>query len=159
MCYILLYVYKLLFAHRYSRKAGMGEKGFLMQSEFTEKGVKFYQPTFLGPDRPQYELEEVLQSEEIASVRIHVERIIHMIRQFHILRGNIPLTMKPLLEQIFTVCAYLTNFQTPFVEISFLVGCVYFVMHVCQMIKMCIDEFCYCNIYYFPKLACIHNIL
>ena len=91
----------------------MGDKGFLMQSEFTEKGVKFYQPTFLGPYRPQYELEEVLQSEEIASVRIHVKRIIHMIRQFHILRGNIPLTMKPLLEQIFTACAYLTNFQTP----------------------------------------------
>ena len=91
----------------------MGDKGFLPQYEFNEKDVKFYQPTFLGTDKPQYDLEDVLKSEEISSVRIHVERIIHMIHQFHILKGNIPLTMKPILEQIFTVCAYLTNFQSP----------------------------------------------
>ena len=107
------YNIKYYYSPRYSKKAGMGDKGFLLQYEFNEKEVKFYQPTFLGTDKPQYELEDVLRSEEISSVRIHVEHIIHMIHQFHILKGSIPLSMKPILEQIFTVCTYLTNFQSP----------------------------------------------
>ena len=94
----------------------MGDKGFLLKAEFQESGILFYQPSFLNCEKPQFDIDEVQWSEVVSKVRVHVERIIQRVRNYHILRGNIPLSLKPLLEQIFTVCAFLTNFQTPIVH-------------------------------------------
>jgi hypothetical protein len=44
---------------------------------------------------------------------IHVERAIQRIKIFHILEGEVKLSMKDVAEQIFTVCAYLVNCQKP----------------------------------------------
>ena len=94
----------------------MGDKGFLIQAEFREKGIAFHVPSFLGSDRPQFSKEELLVSEDISTVRVHVERIIQRIRCYHILDGKLPLSMKPVAEQLFTVCSFLTNFQSPIVK-------------------------------------------
>jgi hypothetical protein len=52
---------------------------------------------------------ETIKSENISKVRIHVERAIQRIKIFHILDGEVKLSMKDVAEQIFTVCAYLVN--------------------------------------------------
>jgi hypothetical protein len=56
------------------------------------------------------------RSENISKVRIHVERAIQRIKTFHILDGGEKLPMKDIAEQIFTICAYLVNLQSPIVK-------------------------------------------
>jgi hypothetical protein len=41
---------------------------------------------------------------------------IQRIKTFHILDGEVKLSMKDIAEQIFTVCAYLMNLQSPIVN-------------------------------------------
>jgi hypothetical protein len=52
----------------------------------------------------------------IAKVRIHVERAIRKLKCFSILRGVIPLTMKPYVTSIAKVCAALVNLQPSIIE-------------------------------------------
>ena len=56
---------------------------------------------------------EVNMSAECSASWMHVERIMQRIKVYHILDGDLRLSMKHIAEQIFTVCAYLTNFQNP----------------------------------------------
>ena len=47
----------------------------------------------------------------IAKVRVHVERMIRKLKCFTILKGSLPLTMKPYVDAVITVCAALVNLQ------------------------------------------------
>lgn len=73
-------------------------------------------PAFKGAERAQLTSTDATKSGDISKVRIHVERAIQRIKIFHILDGELKLSMKELAEQIFTVCGYLINFQTPIVR-------------------------------------------
>lgn len=53
---------------------------------------------------------------DIASLRIHVERRIQRIKTFHIFDKVIPLSLGPIVNQIWVVCTLLSNFQTPIVK-------------------------------------------
>ena len=81
-------------------------------------GVKLIIPTFKGRNRTQLTEKELNSSENIAMARIHVERIIQRIRTYKILHKVVKLSSKYIIEQMFTVCAYLTNFQTPIIKPS-----------------------------------------
>lgn len=94
----------------------MADRGFLVQGILGDMGVKLHMPTFKGQDRPQLSAAEGDFSQKISSVRIHIERAIQRIKTFHILDGELKLSMKDIAEQVFTVCAYLVNFQTPLVR-------------------------------------------
>ena len=72
--------------------------------------------SFKGTERTQLTSSKTIRSENISEVRIHVERAIQRIKTFHILYGEDKLCMKDIAEQIFTVCAYLVNFQSPIVK-------------------------------------------
>jgi len=61
---------------------------------------------------------ECSQSEDVAKARIHIERVIQRIRTFHILGTVVRLNMSDIIEELFTVCAYLTNFQSPIIHSS-----------------------------------------
>ena len=61
----------------------------------------------------QLTAEESEETARTAAVRIHVERAIGRVKCYHILNGVIPLSLSPLINQIFTVCCYLTNFLQP----------------------------------------------
>ena len=52
---------------------------------------------------------QVTKTRRIASARIHVERAIERIKNFKMLQGVIPLTLKPVIDQIVVVCAALCN--------------------------------------------------
>ena len=65
--------------------------------------------------RDQLNPEETDETARTAAVRIHVERAIGQIKNNHILDGNCPLPMTPLMNLVLRVCNYLTNFLPPLV--------------------------------------------
>ena len=77
-------------------------------------GVSLNIPSFKG-GRDQINAEETDETAKIAAVRIHAERAIRRIKNYHILDGNCPLSMTPFMNQVFAVCNYLTNFLPPFI--------------------------------------------
>ena len=76
------------------------------------QGVNLNLPPFKGT-REQLTAKEVEETARIASVRIHVERAIGRIKNYHILDGVLPVSLSHVADQIYTVCSYLTNILPP----------------------------------------------
>ncbi|XP_065667766.1 uncharacterized protein LOC136088048 [Hydra vulgaris] len=93
----------------------MADRGFTIQDYLSPFGVKLITPSFLR-NREQFTETEVIQSQQIASERIHVERMIQRLKCFHIFDRVIPLNMIGSLNQIVTVCGILTNFHEPIIK-------------------------------------------
>ena len=55
--------------------------------------------------------EEVLRGRKIASLRIHVERVIGRIKNYSILKDTLSLSLSRIANQIVSVCAWFVNFQ------------------------------------------------
>lgn len=89
----------------------MADRGFDI-ADILPDGVALNIPPFKG-QRDQLTAEESEDTAKIAAVRIHVERAIGRIKNYHILDGTISLTLSPVINQVFTVCSYLTNFLPP----------------------------------------------
>ena len=68
----------------------MADKGFEINDLLTPCGVTLNIPPFLQ-SRGQFTREEVSETKTIAKLRIHVERAIRRIKDFHIFNGDIPL--------------------------------------------------------------------
>ena len=93
----------------------MADRGFTIQDYLSPLGVKLITPSFLR-NHEQFTETEVIQSQQIASERIHVERMIQRLKCFHIFNRVIPLNMIGSLNQIVTVCGILTNFHEPIIK-------------------------------------------
>lgn len=87
----------------------MADKGFNIRS-LLPNGVTLNIPSFLY--NGQFTQNEVINNRNIAAARIPVERAIQRIKLFTIL-DHIPASLRTHADKIFTVCACLTNFQTP----------------------------------------------
>lgn len=96
----------------------MADRGFTVTAELSKLGVKTVIPAFKGRGRSQFTAAECSSSEDIARARIHIERAIQRIRTFHILGSVVKMNMCDIIEQIFAVCAYMTNFQTPIINLN-----------------------------------------
>ena len=94
----------------------MADRGFDISDVLGDRGVKVTIPNFKGQGRSQLKEREGKRSEKIAEARIHVERAIQRIKTYRILDSEVRLSMAHLAEQIFIVCAYLVNFQTPILK-------------------------------------------
>lgn len=94
----------------------MADRGFNIQEMLASKGVKVNVPPFMNPTG-QFEENELLETRRIATLRIHVERAMERIKNYHIL-DFIPITLctNGLIDMIFFVCAMLSNFQPPLVN-------------------------------------------
>ncbi|XP_045200154.2 uncharacterized protein LOC123554226 isoform X2 [Mercenaria mercenaria] len=91
----------------------MADKGFDI-GDILPKGVTLNIPPFkLNKQLSSAEVEETIK---IATVRIHVEREIGRIKNYHILDGVLPLSLSHIAGQIFKVISYLTCFLPPLVE-------------------------------------------
>ena len=89
----------------------MVDRGFEIQ-DIVPQNVTVNIPPFLS-GRDQMTAQETTETMSIASLRIHVERAIGRIKNYHILDGTLPNTLSPYSNQIFTVCGLLTNFLLP----------------------------------------------
>lgn len=88
----------------------MADRGFLIRDLLLERRAKLVIPPFTkkcywGKGK------RLLQNDFV-----HVERAIEMLKMFHVLSNAMPLTLKPLSNQILKVCASLCNLQTPLVK-------------------------------------------
>ena len=92
----------------------MADRGFTVKDYTDNLNIKLVIPAFLK-GRDQLSEEEVIQTQQIASERIHVERMIQRLKTYHIFDRVIPMNMMGSLNQIITVCALLSNFQDPII--------------------------------------------
>lgn len=67
----------------------MADMGFTIQ-DLLPLGVSLNIPPFLGSSA-QMPAQDVVHTQEIASLRIHVERTVNKIKNFHIWDGMVPL--------------------------------------------------------------------
>ncbi|KAJ8018293.1 THAP domain-containing protein 2 [Holothuria leucospilota] len=100
----------------------LADRGFTMQDDFAlQCSVELIIPAFTK-GKTQLSAKEVEQSRKMASVRIHVERVIGLLKnRFKILQGTLPVHMiqsisdyqskseKSSVDRILTVCASLLN--------------------------------------------------
>ena len=91
----------------------MADKGFTISHLLEKQGATLNIPPFLTDKRSQFTKQEVASTQNIARVRIHVERAIRRIKEYHLFDSVIPLSLAGSINQIWTVCALLTNFRGP----------------------------------------------
>ena len=90
--------------------AVMFDKGFNIINEIKTLKLDYNVPPMAS--ELQFPGEEVLDTRSIASVRVHIERLIRRFKCFKILSGVIPILLMPHLNQIWTVCCILSGFRT-----------------------------------------------
>ena len=93
----------------------MADRGFTIANDLAPFGVTLNIPAFLS-GREQFTTSEVIESQTIASVRIHVERAIQRVKRFRILRNEISLSLHGSINQVWTIVCLLTNFLPPLIE-------------------------------------------
>ena len=92
----------------------MADKGFDIEEMLRGKNVKFNIPPFLK-NQEQFSAQDVQTTKAISSLRIHVERAIRRIKEFHFFDSDIPLSMLGSINQLYTVACLLTNFPGPLI--------------------------------------------
>ena len=93
----------------------MADKGFTIQ-DLLPLGVSLNIPPFLGSSA-QMPAQDVVHTQEIASLCIHVERAINKIKKFHIWDGVVPLHQFGVVNQMWAICAILCNAQSNIISI------------------------------------------
>ena len=62
----------------------MADRGFDIQDNLTPLGIRIHIPAFLDKGKEQFEESQMVETRRIASLRIHVEREMKRIKEFHI---------------------------------------------------------------------------
>ena len=88
----------------------MCDKGFNSRDLFLNYEVKVNEPTFLRK-KNRFSAKEIEGDQKIASVRVHIERIIGLCRTFRIMKGPFDAIESKMASQIFMVCFMLCNFR------------------------------------------------
>ena len=88
----------------------MADRGFTVKDQLAAVGATLNIPPFMQ-GRKQLPADDVFRGRQIASLRIHVERVIGRIKNYSILKNTLPITMARIANQIVAVCAWLVNFQ------------------------------------------------
>lgn len=92
----------------------MADKGFTIE-DLLPLGTVLNIPPFLGQDG-QMDPSDVIKTQQIASLRIHVERAINRIKNYKIWDGIVPLSQFGLINQMWSVCSFLSNIQDPLIS-------------------------------------------
>ncbi len=87
----------------------MADKGFNVQDIFALCQARLLAPPVMKKGVISAEASSITR--RIAASRIHVERVIRKLKCFCILRGVIPLTLKPYVSSIVKVCAAMVNLE------------------------------------------------
>ncbi|KAJ1526613.1 hypothetical protein ONE63_008199 [Megalurothrips usitatus] len=93
----------------------MADRGFDMEDRCDERNIDLFVPAFLR-GRDAFTARELILSRSIAVSRVFVECFIGKIKEFRLLRYMIPNTMLPIASDLVRVCAFLVNFQFPFIQ-------------------------------------------
>ena len=91
-------------------KNNISVMAFTIRDQLETIGVELNMPPFME-GRTQLSADEVLSGRKIASVHVHVERVIGRVKNFSILKDTLPITLSRIANQIVCVCCWLVNFQ------------------------------------------------
>lgn len=92
----------------------MADKGFTIE-DLLPLGVSLNIPPFLGSNE-QMSAEDVIKTQTIASLRIHVERAINKIKNYRIWQGIVPISYFGVVNQMWSICAFMCNLQEPLIS-------------------------------------------
>ena len=87
----------------------MADRGFDIQEDLALIGVRLNIPPFLK-QKKQLDENELVETRRIASLRIHVERAMEQLKNYHIFDRPLSSSFRDTANQVFFVCAILTNF-------------------------------------------------
>ena len=88
----------------------LADKGFTNFDDFANLGLKLNTPP-MARSQGQMSASDVVSTRTIAAHRVHVERAIGRIKNFKILSYQMSISNLTSVNQIWFVCAYLTNFM------------------------------------------------
>ena len=91
----------------------MADKGFTISSELSELGLLLDMPP-MAHSGCQMSAGDVAVTNKIAKHRIHIERLISRIKGYKIISHQVPTNLFSNINQIWTVCCFLTLFQDGF---------------------------------------------
>ena len=95
----------------------LADRGFNIQELLLHKGVKLVIPPFLKAKK-QFSTADDQRTKQVANARIHVERVIGRMKDFDIMKAELPLEMFDIFDHIVTVTAALVNLQPPIVPLE-----------------------------------------
>lgn len=95
----------------------MADKGFVLNKILEGTGIKVNTPPFLM-SQGQFTKQDIEKTQIIARLRIHVERHIGRVKEFHLFDKVIPLSMVGSINQLWTVANMLTLFRGPLIKKS-----------------------------------------
>ncbi|KAK3107108.1 hypothetical protein FSP39_007303 [Pinctada imbricata] len=93
----------------------MADKGFVLNKVLEGTGISVNIPPFLHSNG-QFTRKEVEQTQVIAKLRIHIERHIRRVKEYHLFDNIIPLNMVGTINQLWTIANMLTLFKGPLVK-------------------------------------------
>ena len=93
----------------------MADKGFNCQDELASVGATLVIPTVLDK-KVQFSSKETNHNKVVASFRVHVERLMERIKNWHIFDRRIPITLAPIASDMLVVVSALTNFHPPLIN-------------------------------------------
>lgn len=97
------------------KDAIMADKGFTIQTEIENLGLSLNLPPFASAGK-QMSVADSKMTSKIAKHRVHIERLIKKVKTYCIVSDKIPTSLFHTINQIWTVCCYLTLFQDVFVK-------------------------------------------
>ena len=106
----------------------MADRGFDIEENLASLGVKLNIPPFLK-GKQQLSHRELVETRRIASLRIHVERSMEQIKNFHIYDRPLLSSFQDTANQIFFICAILTNFYPPLCTKIIIILCTQLLIH------------------------------
>lgn len=90
----------------------MVDKGYDIDEECRENLLTLIRPPFLR-QKKKFSKAESVQCAQIARARVHVERVIQRVREYHILKFTIKKQILPYIDEIATIVTALVNLGKP----------------------------------------------
>ena len=98
----------------------MADRGFTIRDLLLRKKATLNMPPFTRKctfgNKKKLNAGEIVQTRQIAKLRIHVERAIERLKNFKMLSQTIPLNCHPVLDQMIVVAAFACNLLQPLVK-------------------------------------------
>ena len=103
------------YTHLHKGDVVMADKGFLIRDQLAKVGARLAMPHFLS-DKGQFSLQECEQNKTIASLRIHVERYMERLKNWHFFDRVIPISCANIASDAWIVVVCLSNFWPPIIS-------------------------------------------
>ncbi|XP_067465889.1 uncharacterized protein [Thunnus thynnus] len=89
----------------------VADRGFTIEKMLANRGAKLIIPPF--KTTAQFSKKGALKRQAIARLRIRVKRTIRRVKEYHIWDTTLPLSLSGTVNQLWTNCCLMTNFQGP----------------------------------------------